>query len=80
MSIHLGQNSRFGSSCLPGSGVGSPKLPYLALHRIRHSWLPMSPSAPVVSYTTISPLRSTIAMSSIRESMDVVLRGLFLWS
>jgi len=58
-SIPLGQNSRFGSSCLPGSGVGTPLLPYLALHRIRHSWLPLSPMAPVVSYTTISPLRGT---------------------
>ena len=36
-----------------------PWLPYLALHRIRLSWLPMSPLTPVVSYTTISPLRST---------------------
>jgi len=62
MSIPLGQSSRSGSSCLPGSGVGTPMLPYLALHRIRHSWLPLSPMAPVVSYTAISPLRNAKAM------------------
>lgn len=84
MSIPLGPLSREGSSCLPGSrnrAGHASWLPYLALHRIRHSWQALSPRLPVVSYTTISPLpgKKKLAVSQ-RQPKRSMPGGLFLWS
>ena len=68
MSIPLDPLSRTGSSCLPESRNRAGRaswLPYLALHRIRHSRQALSPRLPVVSYTTISPLPGTKKLRSL---------------
>ena len=84
MSIPLGPLSRTDSSCLPGSRNRAGRaswLPYLALHRIRHSRQALSPRLPVVSYTTISPLPGTEkAAVSQRQPKRSAPGGLFLWS
>ena len=84
MSIPLDPLSRTGSSCLPGSRNRAGRaswLPYLALHRIRHSRQALSPRLPVVSYATISPLPGTKKLRSLNGNQKrSAPGGLFLWS
>lgn len=78
MSIPLGPLLRGGSSCLPGSrnrAGHASWLPYLALHRIRHSWQALSPRLPVVSYTAISPLPGKKSLRSLNASQKGACRA-----
>ncbi len=54
--ISLGALSPVPSSGLPEDSAGRVIILCLALLRTRFTWPPVSPRAPVVSYTTLSPL------------------------
>src|SRR5512137_954319 len=57
MTIHLGPPLPTASSNQPGSTGGPPlTLPYSVLLLVGFTWHPASPSDPVSSYLTLSPL------------------------
>ena len=56
--ISLGSPLLTNSSGLPEDSASRVNVFCLALLRARFTWPPMSPRAPVVSYTTLSPLPS----------------------
>ncbi len=64
--ISLGLPLPTGSSGLPEDSASSVNVFCLALLRARFTWPPVSPRAPVVSYTTLSPL--PCSASRIRRS------------
>src|SRR6266571_3822122 len=79
MTIHLGPPLPTASSGQPGSMGGSPlALPYLALLLVGFTWHPASPSDPVSSYLTLSPLPAeaggllSVALSLGLPPLDVI--------
>jgi len=86
MTIHLGLPLPAASSNQPGSTGGPPlTLPYLVLLLVGFTWHPASPSNPVSSYLTLSPLPAkaggllSVALSLGSPPLDVIQHHA-LWS
>src|SRR5512138_100746 len=86
MAIHLGPPLPAASSNQPGSMGGPPlTLPYSVLLLVGFTWHPASPSDPVSSYLTLSPLPAlaggllSVALSLGLPPLDVIQHHA-LWS